>query len=125
MIYDSGTPGDGVWHCPFTKAWVERMAKAAKHCEMLSAEYIEAAVNNYALEHVVPPGDFLDEEQDARGLPMSYCIREQERHRRFPTCCWNRLKTVIIKIENYGKEIFKLGLGLSKGVGTLLEARLV
>lgn len=75
-----------MWHCPFTKTWVERMAKAAKHCEMLSAEYIEAAVNN-ALEYVVPPGDFLDEEQDARGLPMSYCIKEQERHRRFPTCC--------------------------------------
>ena len=86
MIYDSGTPGDGVWHCQFTKAWVERMAKAAKHCEILSAEYIEAAVNN-ALEYTVPPGDFLDEEQDARGLPMSYCIREQERLRMFPSCC--------------------------------------
>lgn len=87
MIYDSGTPGDGVWHCPFTKAWVERMAKAAKHCEMLSDEYIEAVINNHALVYVVPPGDFLDEEQDERGLPMSYCIREQERHRRFPACC--------------------------------------
>ena len=86
MIYDSGTPGDGVWHCPFPPEWVERMRRAAKHCEMLSAEHIEAAVNN-ALVYVVPPGDFLDEEQDARGLPMSYCIREQERHRRFPTCC--------------------------------------
>lgn len=87
MIYDSKTPGNGVWHCPFTKALVERMAKAAKHCEMLSDEYIEAVINNHALVYVVPPGDFLDEEQDERGLPMSYCIREQERHRRFPTCC--------------------------------------
>ena len=88
MIYDSGTPrGDGVWHCPFTKAWVERMAKAAKHCVILSDEYIEAAVNNYSLEYVVPPGDFLDEEQDERGLPMSYCREEERRYRNHPTCC--------------------------------------
>lgn len=87
MIYDRGTPGDGVWHCPYTKAWVERMSKAAMHCRTLPAEYIEAVVNNYDLVYKVPPGDFLDEEQDARGLPMSYCIRERERHRRFPTCC--------------------------------------
>jgi hypothetical protein len=88
MIYDSGDhPGDGVWHCPFTKAWVERMAKAAKHCEMLSAMYIEATVNNHALEYVMPPGNFLDEEQDERGLPMSYCRKEAERYRDWPDCC--------------------------------------
>ena len=86
MIYDSGTPGNGVWHCPFPPEWVERMKRAAKHCEILSAEYIEAAVNN-ALEYVVPPGDFLDEEQDERGLPMSYCRKEAERYRDWPDCC--------------------------------------
>ncbi len=63
------------------------MAKAAKYCEMLSAMYIEATVNNHALEYVVPPGNFLDEEQDERGLPMSYCRKEAERYRNWPNCC--------------------------------------
>ena len=83
MIYDRGTPGNGVWHCPFTKEWVERMKKAAKHCENLSAEYIERTLDNEWLNYQLPPGDFLSEEQDARGLPLSFCEREEGNHRRY------------------------------------------
>jgi len=72
MIYDTGTPGNGVWHCPFTKSWVERMKRAAKHCESLSAEYIERKLNDDSLSFTLPPGDFLSEPQDARGLPLSW-----------------------------------------------------
>lgn len=81
MIYDKGTSLGGFWHCPFTKEWVERMKHAVKHCEWLSAEYIERALANESLIYQLPPGDFLSEEQDARGLPMSYCEREERKHR--------------------------------------------
>ena len=83
MIYDRGTPGNGVWHCPFTKEWVERMKKAAKHCENLSAEYIERTLDNEWLNYQLPPGDFLSEEQDARGLPLSFCEREERNNGRY------------------------------------------
>ena len=83
MIYDRGTPGNGVWHCPFAKEWVERMKKAAKHCENLSAEYIERTLDNEWLNYQLPPGDFLSEEQDAMGLPLSFCEREEGNHRRY------------------------------------------
>ena len=84
MIYDNGTPGNGVWHCPFPKEWVERMKKAAKHCEKLSAEYIERTLNNEWMSLTLPPGDFLSEEQDARGLPMSYVQEYERKHDSWP-----------------------------------------
>ena len=71
MIYSKGTPGNGVWHCPFTPEWVERMRRAAKHCETLSAEYIEGCINNEYI-YQVPPGNFLSQPQDRRGLPVCY-----------------------------------------------------
>ena len=47
------------------------MARAAKICEKLTAQQIEAAYdridNGWYFE--LPPGDFLSNEQDARGLP--------------------------------------------------------
>ena len=48
------------------------MATAAKRCEKMSAEYIEAAIRREVMSYTLPPGDFLSEEQDARGLPLSY-----------------------------------------------------
>lgn len=72
MIYSKGTPGNGVWHCPFPPEWVERMRRAAKHCEKLSAEYIERCINNEEYIYQVPPGDFLSEPQDSRGVPVWY-----------------------------------------------------
>lgn len=93
MIFDKGTSLGGFWHCPFTKEWVNRMKHAVKHCEGLSAEYIERALVNESLSYQLPPGDFLSEEQDARGLPMSY-VREYERkHQSWP---WGS-----IEIYNY------------------------
>ena len=72
MIYSKGTPGNGVWHCPFSPEWVERMRQAAKHCEKLSAEYIERCINNEEYIYQVPPGDFLSEPQDSRWVPVWY-----------------------------------------------------
>lgn len=73
MIYNKKPCyGDGQWHCPFPREWVERMKLAAKRCEKMSAEYIEAAIRGEVMSYTLPPGDFLSEEQDARGLPLSY-----------------------------------------------------
>jgi len=73
MIYDKKPCyGDGQWHCPFPKEWVERMKQAANCCKQLSAEYIEAAIDREVYSYRVPPGDFLEEPQDARGLPVGY-----------------------------------------------------
>ena len=78
---------DGQWHCPFTPAWVEMMKQAAKHCESLSPEYIERTLANAVYHYRIPPGDFLSEPQDARGLPLSWCQEYEQRHRNWPNCC--------------------------------------
>ena len=72
MIYCKGAPSGGVWHCPFSPEWVEKMRRAAKHCEALSAEYIERCINNEKYIYRVPPGDFLSTPQDSRGVPIGY-----------------------------------------------------
>ena len=74
MIYDKrpNNGRDGQWHCPFSPELVERMRRAAKHCEKLSAEYIERCINNVEYIYQVPPGDFLSEPQDSRGVPVWY-----------------------------------------------------
>lgn len=87
MVYSRGTPGDGVWHCPFTKEWVALMKRAAKHCEMLSAEYVELTLSSEWMLYRLPPGDFLSEAQDARGLPLSWCRREERKFGHVPECC--------------------------------------
>lgn len=87
MVYDSGTPGNGVWHCPFPRSWVEMMKRAEKHCESLSTEYVERVLENETLYYKVPPGDFLSEPQDARGLPLRYLSEEEWRYSKHPTCC--------------------------------------
>ena len=80
MVYDGRKPGNGWWNCPFSPAWVERMKRAAKVCEPLTAEQVEAAFARTEVYFELPPGDFLSEEQDGRGLPMSWCEKEEERH---------------------------------------------
>jgi hypothetical protein len=72
MIYCKGAPSGGVWHCPFSPEWVEKMRRAAKHCEALSAEYIERCINNEKYIYQIPPGDFLSKPQDSRGVPIGY-----------------------------------------------------
>ena len=72
MIYSKGTPGNGVWHCPFSPEWVERMRKVAKHCKTLNAEYIQRCIKNEEYIYQVPPGDFLSTPQDSRGVPIGY-----------------------------------------------------
>ena len=87
MEYDGRRPGNGWWNCPFSPAWVERMKRAAKVCERLTAEQVEAALTRTEIHYVLPPGDFLSEEQDARGLPMSWCREYDARHEGWPECC--------------------------------------
>ena len=88
MVYDKKPCyGDGQWHCPFPREWVERMKYAAKVCQVLTAEQIEAAYSREVTHYRLPPGDFLDEPQDARGLPLSYCREEERRYSNHPTCC--------------------------------------
>ena len=72
MRYEKRRAGNGEWFCPFPPKWVKMMATAAKRCEKMSAEYIEAAIRGEVMSYMLPPGDFLNEQQDARGLPLSY-----------------------------------------------------
>lgn len=48
------------------------MKHAAKMCQGLTVEQIEAAYSREVTHYQLPPGDFLDEPQDARGLPVGY-----------------------------------------------------
>lgn len=83
MIYSKGTPGNGVWHCPFSPKWVERMRQAAKHCEKLSADYIDRIINSDGYVYHIEPGEYLEHPQDCRGLPVGYC----ENISRLPVSC--------------------------------------
>ena len=77
MIYD-GSPhskSDGQWHCPFSLEWVERMRRAAKHCERLSAEYIARRISNDEYIYHVPDGDFIIGPQGRRVIPLHYISR--------------------------------------------------
>lgn len=88
MTYDKKASwGDNQWHCPFPPEWVERMKRAVKVCKDLPDVYVEAAMNRDSARYRVPPGDFLSEPQDARGLPLSWCQEYEQRHRHWPNCC--------------------------------------
>ena len=87
MKYDGRKPGNGWWNCPYPPEWVERMKRAAKVCERLTAKQVEAALTRTDIHYVLPSGDFLSEEQDARGLPMSWCREYEARHEGWPECC--------------------------------------
>jgi hypothetical protein len=63
------------------------MKRSAKACERLTAEQVESAIKNAKLRFKLPPGDFLSEEQDVRGLPMSWCREYEARHEGWPDCC--------------------------------------
>ena len=77
MKYDGRKPGNGWWNCPFSPEWVERMKRAVKACERLNAEQVKAE----------PSLKFLGEEQDERGLPLSWCREYEARHEEWPECC--------------------------------------
>ena len=76
MIYDDSEAPypDGVWHCPFSEEWVEKTKKVVSLClgHKVMVDYYE------------PSYEFLSEPQDARGLPMSYCIEEEKRFNQRP-----------------------------------------
>lgn len=86
MQYDGRRPGNGWWNCPYPPEWVERMKRAVRACEGLTTEQVEAALTRTELHYVVPPGDFLREEQDERGLPLSWCREYDKRCEGRPEC---------------------------------------
>ena len=77
MKYDGRKPGNGWWNCPFPPEWVERMKRAVKACERLTEKQVKAE----------PSLKFLDEEQDERGIPLSWCREYEARHEGWPVCC--------------------------------------
>lgn len=87
MVFGGNANCDGVWHCPFSPEWVQRMKQAAKHCEGLTADYIDIMDHSTSYSYKLPRMDFLDEEQDARGLPLSYCKKEEERYGHWRSFC--------------------------------------
>ena len=87
MVHDGSFHGsDGIWHCPYSKEWIEKMRNAVKVCKQLTEAEIDAFLKgntNYKL----PRYDVLCEPQDARGLPESWCKKEEERFsRRIGSC---------------------------------------
>ena len=62
------------------------MRHAAKVCEQLTAEDIEA-FDQGNVRYRLPPWDILEEPQDARGLPESWCKKETERFSRRKGSC--------------------------------------
>lgn len=87
MEYNRWRPENGWWNCPFSPEWVERKKRAVKACERLTAKQVEAALIAAELHYVVPPGDFLSEEQDVRGLPLSWRSEYEARHEGWLDCC--------------------------------------
>ena len=87
MEYDGRGPGNGWWNCPYPLEWVERMKRAAKVCEPLTAEQVEAAFARTEVYFELPPGDFLSEEQDERGITVSWCREYETRHEEWSECC--------------------------------------
>ena len=53
------------------------MKRTVKACERLTTEQVEA-------ESLLK---FLDEEQDERGIPLSWCREYEARHEGWPECC--------------------------------------
>ena len=87
MKYDGRRPGNGWWNCPFSPEWVERMKRAVKVCERLTAEQVKAAMTHTVVHYEPKLENFLSEPQDERGLPMSWCREYEARHEGWPECC--------------------------------------
>lgn len=105
MVYDKTDVvwGDGEWHCPFSERWVEIMAHAAKCCKDLTAKQIDAIDRHIEKGRIynIPPGEYLSEPQDSRGLPLSWCEEEERRYSKHPTSCgavydYNSIPEVVI-----------------------------
>ena len=88
MVYDNHRSffADGEWHCPYTPEWLQRAKEIVKHCNMLTNEQVLAILQRRVFIRI-KPGEYLHEEQDSRGLTLSYCKAEEERYIKHPTCC--------------------------------------
>ena len=62
------------------------MRHVVKVCEQLTAEDIEA-FDRGNVNYQLPQWDVLNEPQDARGLPLSWCEQEKRRHVGWPDSC--------------------------------------
>lgn len=91
MVYDKSYVrwGDGQWHCPFPKEWVERMRRAVKVCANITPEQMETIDRNIEMGKLfdIPPGKYLSEPQDSRGMTLSWCKEEERRYSKHPVSC--------------------------------------
>lgn len=87
MRYINEEPVSGQWWCPWTPEMVERARRAARFCLHITPADVERVLKCEQVNYRVPPGDFLSEPQDARGLPLSYCERYEAEHEDWPECC--------------------------------------
>lgn len=74
MIYSKDVSNGGVWHCPFSPEWVERMRRAAAVCKKMAEEQIERRLFSTE-EEDTQKENFLCIQQDERGLPEGYINR--------------------------------------------------
>ena len=83
MFYEDNYSGEhiGEWHCPFSPEWVKMMKRAVTICQTLVDE------KDNQKDAPLEDEDFLSGPQDARGLPLWWCQREEERFRDRPTGC--------------------------------------
>lgn len=76
MIFDATSNGDGQWHCPFTREWLEHARRV-----------VAAVKSGKAIERETALLKFLEDQQDSRGVPMWWCREYEERHKDWPTEC--------------------------------------
>lgn len=74
MIYSKEVSNGGVWHCPFSSEWVEKMRLAAAICKKMDEEQIERRLFGTEQEDTQKE-HFLSIPQDERGLPEGYINR--------------------------------------------------
>ena len=76
MIFDARTNGDGQWHCPFSKEWLDEARRV-----------VNAVLHGKAQEKEPSCKEFIAEPQDSRGVPIWWCEEYEERHKDWPTGC--------------------------------------
>ena len=97
MIYDGSEhkfAWDCQWHCPFPPEWVEKMAQIAKDLGPLTEEMM--VILHGPKNYVRPRLEWLNEPQDARGLPLSYCDNDETNHGCRATYDYDSIPDVVV-----------------------------
>lgn len=96
MIYDKADNKfpDGQWHCPFPPEWVVKMAQIAKDLGSLTEEMM--VILHGPKSYKRPRLEWLNEPQDARGLPLTYCDNDETNHVCRATWDYDSIPDVVI-----------------------------